>query len=180
MHKQQCKLMATLKVLDKDDCRLQGYYQEAGRAGRDSKPSECVIYYAPRDCPRIILMLRKGSGGRASKGSFQKGMALLTEVMTLFLSIMSWIRQFLGGAAWTCQHEQQHWLIVPYLRPRFCSILLPVSSINAQALSSRAFPGHWSSARVSASCLEASNTYKRCSCQPAIDTDQGEQRGESI
>ena len=36
----------------------QGYYQEAGRAGRDGAPSECVLLWARRDIPRFIKMQR--------------------------------------------------------------------------------------------------------------------------
>lgn len=41
-------------------------------AGRDGLPSECILYYARRDVPRIIQMLR----GK----QFRRGMELLDEV----------------------------------------------------------------------------------------------------
>jgi superfamily II DNA helicase RecQ len=34
--------------------------QEAGRAGRDGLPSHCVIFYAKRDNPRILNLIRLG------------------------------------------------------------------------------------------------------------------------
>ncbi|MEW5309751.1 MAG: hypothetical protein WDW38_001613 [Sanguina aurantia] len=50
---------------------LEGYFQEAGRAGRDGLPSECVLMFAPRDGPRILNMLRMGPRASYKAGQEQ-------------------------------------------------------------------------------------------------------------
>ncbi len=39
---------------------LHAWAQEAGRAGRDGLPSECVIFYAKQDNPRLLNLIRHG------------------------------------------------------------------------------------------------------------------------
>ena len=65
---------------------LQGYYQEAGRAGRDGMRSECVLLYAARDIPRIVRLLRSGHG--RSKAKFDRGFALLNQVQARYFSLV--------------------------------------------------------------------------------------------
>ncbi|KAF5836756.1 P-loop containing nucleoside triphosphate hydrolase protein [Dunaliella salina] len=54
---------------------MEGYFQEAGRAGRDGLHSECLIFYARRDCPRILNMLRMGP-----RATYTAGVELLQHM----------------------------------------------------------------------------------------------------
>lgn len=40
---------------------IEGYYQEAGRAGRDGKPADCILFYGERDVLTGTWMIENGS-----------------------------------------------------------------------------------------------------------------------
>ena len=63
--------------LNSNPASVHARLQEAGRAGRDGLPSECVIFYAKRDNPRLMNLIRNGERGPPGAGAPRSGAACL-------------------------------------------------------------------------------------------------------
>ncbi len=66
---------------------MQGYYQEAGRAGRDGRPSECVLLYSRKDIPRLARMQRMKSKAVRLQDTINLTEARLTRARNLTLTL---------------------------------------------------------------------------------------------
>ena len=45
---------------------VEGFYQESGRCGRDSKPSKSIVYYSKDDASKFSFLIKKANEGKAA------------------------------------------------------------------------------------------------------------------
>lgn len=73
---------------------LEGYIQEAGRAGRDGKPSHSILYYCGQDFRRLLYMLRIKQSGSTSQMK-SNGRKLADEVKEYCVNVVQCRRRML-------------------------------------------------------------------------------------